>query len=236
MLHALCHTLCTLRPVVRARSTWGKGHHPQVILNKKLQQIVVCAFSELNAGEQEWKAFATVMLSPLHNLPGTMNNIVCISQYNIPSTWKLSEKMDPAGVNSTYTTNYLLQYSWDLTAMLGSRKDPEFLMKCPFLFGWGLREDIKWYAEWMKAKFWVLGVIWSNNRNIIVVYVIFNRPCNFNPRYPKKFLWLSTMLLNSGKTGRSNILRIIGNIQKNYHHTPFEACLVGFWWLIEIPM
>ena len=65
---------------------------PRVIFNKKeLQPIAVCAFSELYTGEQQWKAFATVLLSPLHNLPGTMmvHNIVSSSQNNISSTWKL---------------------------------------------------------------------------------------------------------------------------------------------------
>ena len=32
------------------------------------------------------------------------------SQHDVSATWKLSEKMDPAG-NSTYTTNYPMQYS-----------------------------------------------------------------------------------------------------------------------------
>ena len=38
-------------------------------------------------------------------------NIDFSSQHNVSATWKLSEKMDPAGVNSTYTTNYPMQYS-----------------------------------------------------------------------------------------------------------------------------
>ena len=63
-----------------------------MIFNKKeLQPIAVYAFSELYTGEQEWKAFATVLLFPLHNLPGTMmvHNIVSSSQNNISATWKL---------------------------------------------------------------------------------------------------------------------------------------------------
>ena len=38
-------------------------------------------------------------------------NIDFSSHYDVSATWKLSEKMDPAGVNSTYTTNYPMQYS-----------------------------------------------------------------------------------------------------------------------------
>ena len=38
-------------------------------------------------------------------------NIDFSSQHEISATRKLSEKMDPAGVNSTYTTNYPIQYS-----------------------------------------------------------------------------------------------------------------------------
>ena len=34
--------------------------------NKELQPIAVSAFSELYPDEQEWEAFATVLLSPLH--------------------------------------------------------------------------------------------------------------------------------------------------------------------------
>ena len=38
-------------------------------------------------------------------------NIHFSTQHDVSATWKLSEKMDPAGVNSTYTTNYPKQYS-----------------------------------------------------------------------------------------------------------------------------
>ena len=38
-------------------------------------------------------------------------NIDFCSQHDISATWKLSKKMDPAGVNSTNTTNYPMQYS-----------------------------------------------------------------------------------------------------------------------------
>ena len=48
-------------------------------------------------------------------------NIDFSTQHDVSATWKLSEKMNPAGVNSTYTTNYPMQYSWDLRAVLGSR-------------------------------------------------------------------------------------------------------------------
>ena len=44
------------------------------------------------------------------------------SEHNVSATWKLSEKMDQAGVNSTYTTNYPMQYFSDLITVLGSRK------------------------------------------------------------------------------------------------------------------
>ena len=68
--------------------------------NKELQPIAVCAFSELYPGEQVW-AFATVLLSSLHNLPGTMmmQQFDLSSQHDVSATWKLSEKMDQAGVN-----------------------------------------------------------------------------------------------------------------------------------------
>ena len=32
------------------------------------------------------------------------------SQCDVSATWKLSEKMDPEGVNSTYTTYYQMQH------------------------------------------------------------------------------------------------------------------------------
>ena len=126
----------------------GKRHHPSGDL-----PVAVCAFSELNTDQQRMEAFAKVLLSPLslHNLPGTMMvhklycslvprlsplrrgrtweqgySIVCSSKHDTPATWKLLQKMNPARVNSTYTTNYPMQYSWDLRTMLGSRKDPEF--------------------------------------------------------------------------------------------------------------
>ena len=38
-------------------------------------------------------------------------NIDFSSQHDVSATWKLSEKMDPAGVNSTYTSKYPMQYS-----------------------------------------------------------------------------------------------------------------------------
>ena len=38
-------------------------------------------------------------------------NIDFSSQHDVSATWKLSEKMDLEGVNSTYTTNYPMQYS-----------------------------------------------------------------------------------------------------------------------------
>ena len=63
-------------------------------------------------------------------LPGTMmvHTIVCSSQHNCSATWKLLEKMDPAGVNSTYT-NYPMQYCWDLRAVLGSTLTPHLWWK-----------------------------------------------------------------------------------------------------------
>ena len=76
---------------------------PQVIFNNKELNQLLCDFSELYPGEQEWEAFATLLLSPLHNLPGTNNdddaNIHLSSQHDVSATWKLSEKMDPEGVN-----------------------------------------------------------------------------------------------------------------------------------------
>ena len=53
-------------------------------------------------------------VSPLHKLSARDNgdaNIDFSSQHNVSATWKLSEKMDPAGMNSTYTTNYPMQYN-----------------------------------------------------------------------------------------------------------------------------
>ena len=74
--------------------------------NNELQPIAVCAFSDLYPGEQEWEAFATVLLSPLHNPPGTMMmqkfDLSC--QHDISATRKLSEKVDQAGVTSTNNT------------------------------------------------------------------------------------------------------------------------------------
>ena len=37
-------------------------------------------------------------------------NIDVSSQHNVSATWKLSEKMYPEGVNSTYTTYYQMQH------------------------------------------------------------------------------------------------------------------------------
>ena len=81
---------------------------PQVIFNNKEFNQKLCDFSELYPGEQEWEAFATVLLSPLHNLAKDNDdaNIEFSSQQDVSATWKLSEKMDPERVNSTYTTNY----------------------------------------------------------------------------------------------------------------------------------
>ena len=45
---------------------------PQVIFNKKEFNQELYDFSKLYPGEQEWEAFATVLLSSLHNLQGTM--------------------------------------------------------------------------------------------------------------------------------------------------------------------
>ena len=59
-------------------------------------------------------SIATVLLSPTHNLPGTNYDDVNIdfsSQYDVSATWSFSEKIDPEGANSTYTTNYPMQYS-----------------------------------------------------------------------------------------------------------------------------
>ena len=50
----------------------GKRHHPTVIFNnKELQLIDVYAVSELNTGEQEWKAFIChrSAVSTTQNLP-----------------------------------------------------------------------------------------------------------------------------------------------------------------------
>ena len=37
-------------------------------------------------------------------------NIDFSSQHNVSVTWKLSEKVDPAGVNSTYIACYKMQH------------------------------------------------------------------------------------------------------------------------------
>ena len=67
----------------------------------------------LDPGEQEWEAFATVLLSSPQNLLGTNYdaNMDFSSQHDVSATWKLSEKIDPEEANSTYITNYPMQYS-----------------------------------------------------------------------------------------------------------------------------
>ena len=37
--------------------------------------------------------------------------VVCSSQHNFTATWKLIDKMNPARMKSTSTTNYSMQYS-----------------------------------------------------------------------------------------------------------------------------
>ena len=49
----------------------SKDTIPQVIFNNKaLQLIAACAVSELNTGEQEWEAGATIQLFPRTNSAG----------------------------------------------------------------------------------------------------------------------------------------------------------------------
>ena len=118
----LCQT------VVRAWSTRVKEEKdaiPQVIFNNKEFNQKLCDFSELYPGEQEWEAFPTVLLSPLHNLPGTM--MMQIQTFLASTTvqqpghsqrkWTQKEWTQPI-----YTTYYQMQHIWDPRAVFGSRK------------------------------------------------------------------------------------------------------------------
>ena len=58
--------------------------------------------------------------------------IVSSSQYDVPATWNLSEKMVPARVNSTSTTNYPMQYSLHFMAVLSSKTQGFYWNVCFF--------------------------------------------------------------------------------------------------------
>ena len=69
-----------------------------------------CTQVALDPGEQEWEAFATVLVVSTAR-DNDDANIDLSSQHDVSATWKVSEKMGSARVNSTYTTNYPMQYS-----------------------------------------------------------------------------------------------------------------------------
>ena len=100
--------------------------------------------------EQEWEAFATVLLSPLvHNLPnlrllqGHRSASLATWDCNLPGTrWWWCKYIDfsqkwiqKEWTQSTQHTMNLMQHIWDLRAVFGSTKDPDLLMKCLFYFG-----------------------------------------------------------------------------------------------------
>ena len=108
----------------------NKGCHgiPQVVFNKQLQIIAVCAVSELNTGEEEWEeAFGTI---PCLNYT-IFQGQCCYPAYGLfyPAWYSTHFKTEKVKLNLHNKKNDPIQYSWDLMAILGGKNGPEFILK-----------------------------------------------------------------------------------------------------------
>ena len=129
-MHAPSHALCIPRPL-SAMKAWSnvkeeKDAIPQVILTTKNSTIFIAVWFQWTV--PRWARMGSICHSYVVSTTQFARDKLwwfkyrLSSQHDVSATWKLSEKIDPEGMNSTYTTNYPMQYSWNLRVMLGSRK------------------------------------------------------------------------------------------------------------------
>ena len=87
--------------------------------------------------------------------------LVCSSQHDVSATWKLSEKMDPAGVNLTCTANYPMQYSLRPESRAWWQKDWEdpVLLYCDSSECINDESSVVHYSQWEWHLNWKSSIL-----------------------------------------------------------------------------